>query len=706
MERGGGSRNEEMTHGLQRERMAGRRILRWMKRNAPKMTRAMCAKVCTEGVTGEMCKSAGGLAVVRKLCWDKKRATATYALARRIRVLALRTRGGPARAVRAGRRGFTKSALAAAFLMESHPETVFSDGICAKERAVGDAASRLVALFDVGCVFLQKEPMRAARNAERRTVAGLASFPDAVDAYTAAFCEWQTSTNRRSMERVQCALGAVQESMLVSDRVILREQEERLRYRVMHLGGVQALRDVDADAGDGVRELPRGSAATISEKVDMLAPVSTKISSAQLAHELLVDPGFRLKSLYYEDAGERGDAEVRLLFDRAYWDGLQDDLEDADGPFYVRTDRAERGVREDIIAIAEVSAKRGGSPMAADIIASIRARAPMRLGDETATRAHLFWLKELVLKLPGDTEQKAWWAGGFDSGVGISYFFGESYLLAMSLRSLSSQLDVLRLELENALLVGLAEKVKKGGIEYERRGFQREVMRLGGCKGGCALRGFTRADPGVARTRAWVSGWTRAGAEACGWTAAGWKRVHSVTVAAMVSAATPLEAGSCPETFYLDVKRLQRAQKEFRFWVGAATAVLLFGTSERLKGYAGPTADFLASCTADDREDLQDALAEHLGDIGPEAAADMARFFKTEPSSGECAVHKATDKRLTLLWCAMCGEITVTDMQALPPLLARFVPKAFALQVPPLRRMIDVNWEVYGGLYRELSVPV
>jgi len=26
--------------------------------------------------------------------------------------------------------------------------------------------------------------------------------------------------------------------------------------------------------------------------------------------------------------------------------------------------------------------------------------------------------------------------------------------------------------------------------------------------------------------------------------------------------------------------------------------------------------------------------------------------------------------------------------------------------VPPLRRMIDVNWEVYGGLYRELSVPV
>ena len=41
------------------------------------MTLAMCVKVCTVGLTGEMCNSAGGFEEAKKLCWDEKQATLT-----------------------------------------------------------------------------------------------------------------------------------------------------------------------------------------------------------------------------------------------------------------------------------------------------------------------------------------------------------------------------------------------------------------------------------------------------------------------------------------------------------------------------------------------------------------------------------------------------------------------------------------------------
>ena len=144
-----------------------------------------------------------------------------------------------------------------------------------------------------------------------------ASFPELLFDYLTKFMAWKVPDQEKLVGRFRHALIALYGALetvpeeQVGLRIELDAQIERLRTKLQQIAGVEELNDFDAY---------RAASGPFEPSTRVVAR-NHRFTNEQLAHELFIDPGFRLSegiSDYYTVITEG--------LQYAFWDSVADDL--------------------------------------------------------------------------------------------------------------------------------------------------------------------------------------------------------------------------------------------------------------------------------------------------------------------------------------------------------------------------------------------
>lgn len=304
-------------------------------------------------------------------------------------------------------------------------------------------------------------------------------FPTALFEYLKRFKAWKVPDEAKLTCRIKHALVALYqaEQHLPPDepedsklRVEFRAQIERLRGKLQQIAGPEALAKFDEDrlsggpmSSGGGGYHPDGSGGAGGA----YAALPGRMTNEQLAHELLVDPRFRL-----DESGGCGldnpvFQRIRESFHQAFWNSLVDDLKLAT-PCYVRVLRVLTEIRDGLADLAgensiteiidiEFIKHRidGGSFSFKDAvtlftsIVAVMQRMQARFRDEETT-AKWGELKALIATTTADTA---------------------ATVICKCLEFLLDRVNAMRIDAANARLRLIAPVIADHGVDYERGKF-------------------------------------------------------------------------------------------------------------------------------------------------------------------------------------------------------------------------------------------
>ncbi len=230
------------------------------------------------------------------------------------------------------------------------------------EQALYESASSLVTAFERIIQCIRSASTRCFQEVPYEQTQ---YFPATLHQYLQCFKAWKVPDEAKLTCRIKHALIALYqaEEHLPPDepedsklKIEFRTQIERLRGKLQQIAGADALREFDQQwrtgqvvvSGTGGNEGGNGGGTTGG---GAYASLPGRMTNEQLAHELLLDPGFQLD----ESGGYGGDNPVfhriRQSFHRAFWDSLVDDLKLVP-PCYERVIRVLAEIRDGIVDLA------------------------------------------------------------------------------------------------------------------------------------------------------------------------------------------------------------------------------------------------------------------------------------------------------------------------------------------------------------------
>ena len=360
------------------------------------------------------------------------------------------------------------------------------------------------------------------------------------------------------------------------------------------------------------------------------------MTNEQLAHEVLLDPTFRLPAGHHAGGGRCSQmpalqsAHAALM--RGFWAGLEDDLR-LEPPRYGRALRVLASLRDSMTAVAGAAQGALLAELVDEDLLLQRADAGLAGWEEAV--ALLEALAAAIGSMRAERPSGAWeddWEA-LRAAARAADCASRPGLLCRMLEGLLRQASAVRAEAANAKLRRLAPAIAEHGADYERAKFQARLAAAG-------------AAAPLERTRAWLRAALRRAAAARG---AGLLRCvaegRRAALAEVLAAATAgLAAGECgggggwgggggvPETLQLDARRLRWLAAEFRRLLQAAAA--LVAAREALASAAGGGGRARAEAAA---AEVARALLAGLG-LGE---AQMARVQATAEAATEAAVAAA-----------------------------------------------------------------
>ena len=464
----------------------------------------------------------------------------------------------------------------AAFMIAHRPTHVF-ESMGTAERSLHQAARTLLASFEGIAAAVDRCESFAAVPVD--VTEGFQHF---LYEYLRLFTAWKVPDEAKLTSRIKHALVALYEAEghLPPDespdsqlRVEFRTQIERLREKLSQIAGPAALA-----AFDELRSQFQ-PCRSVKPSSSGVATISGCMTNEQLAHELLLDPFFKL-----EDPDQESEScvfrRIRESFHRAFWDSLADDLR-LDEPCYTRVLRVLSEVRDGLREVANGSLT-GLIDGAIDI-------------DFITTRVGLGALpwsdvKDLVggvvgvmkrLQAPArDADMTARWRTVGARILGATPDV-QPQVLCSTLEFLLDYVNLLRIDAANTRLRLISPIIKEHGIEYERGKFQDKLAN-----------GVLTLE----RTTAWIDRALKRSScveilpDVVAGKADAFVRVHSVAMLSLVVDSEPLNENTVPETLLFDTARLSLMRREFERAVNGSSA-LVYASQYIL---AGPTAPSIA----------------------------------------------------------------------------------------------------------------
>ena len=218
----------------------------------------------------------------------------------------------------------------AAFMIAYRPTHVF-ESTGPLEQALVDSATPLIETFERICTQIHKNRAFSDVPAELTR-----HFPTLLLDYLRKFKAWKVPDEAKLTSRIKHALAALyqaKERLSPNEpvdsklRMELDTQTRNLRLKLSQIAGDSALQEFDDryEAGE-----------TPTQQPSIYATMPGRISNQQLVHELLLDPAFQLN----DDGGcaieNATFDQIRLSFQRAFWDSLADDMRLQPTPCFAR----------------------------------------------------------------------------------------------------------------------------------------------------------------------------------------------------------------------------------------------------------------------------------------------------------------------------------------------------------------------------------
>lgn len=472
----------------------------------------------------------------------------------------------------------------------NRPESCFGD-IGELERKL-QASARPV--YDSLCKLLeqaQRLPLKDIPWEEHRP------FLLQLRVYCDDFEKWKVPDQNKLVQRIRRALFAIYRSdfhLKGSDdnysvmKQEFRAQKLKLRAKLLQLAGKQGLEAFDKELEQEDFYTPSDDLSdTLPEdgnKPAVLPQLPGRMTNEQLAHELLLDPNFKLDTRgagYIEDGTL---ANVRDSFKTAFWDSLVDDLL-VQPPCYTRVLKVIGEVRDGIIDIApsrkqELSEKIDVGfwkqqidigaldwPSCVDMIEGmVKLCLQMQTGERNKETLEAWKLMEPTLRATAPEEQPKAFCDALQYSL--------------------DRVNAMRVDAANARLRNIAHVIQQHGIEYEQAHMQKKLK---------SNPSYLQLTPGwILETISSVSEKDKEMlAKISSGDGVAFEQIHGEAILRLVTAEQPVTNATCPEIVILDLSRLQKLHASLRFDVFACATMGMASQRLLAKGKGTSAQGFL-----------------------------------------------------------------------------------------------------------------
>jgi hypothetical protein len=611
----------------------------------------------------------------------------------------------------------------AAYMIAYKPDHVF-ENMGTLEDAVFNAAGPMLQNFEAIC-----EAVKTNKNWREVDSKLREEFPQLLSKYLTSFKDWKIPDEAKLTERIKHALTALYqaEDHLPADeaegsklRQEFKNQQNRLRYKLLQIAGEKVLKAFDEERGKGNLARPTSaplhagiSSSTSKQGETAYASLPGRMTNEQLAHELLLDPTFKLDDKGGSTVDNPVFSKIRESFHVAYWDSLVDDLR-LPTPCYVRVLRVLEEIRDGVADLGN------GTKEAKDImnildIELIKQQVEKGTFDWNSCITVVDGIIQVLFRMQApqrDEETKERWAG-VSKDLKEAEKDQQPRTFCRALEFVLDRVNAIRIDAANSRLRLIAPVIRDHGIDYERAHMEKKLK---------------EKTLTLARTSEWINKVVAKATEA---TEAGKQEVeleklvagdapsflaiHTKAILSLVTQERAVTSESCPETLLLDVHRLINLHAEFHFDVFAAAT--LVQVQQCLQTYKVENYQHilyriqmcLADCPAKAKEisNIVPTVTSELENtnLTPDQKEGVERTIKKSADSSN-AVNKLMVDRVKALWLKVLQkgpmkEEDITKQEKLPgvlkPLFRRMQRDANAL------RMVAVlNKNVHVAHYNKI----
>jgi hypothetical protein len=456
----------------------------------------------------------------------------------------------------------------ASFMIAYHPTSVFED-IGTLEKALIEATIPLLTTFQNICKIIRISAKHSFQDVPYELTK---DFLTMLFEYFKRFKAWKVPDEAKLTCRLKHALIALyqakehlppnepEDSKL---KIELRVQIERLRNKLQQIAGVDALLKFDEQ-----REINKNSVNRTNNLVSgrTYTSLPERLNNEQLAHELLVNPEFKLNDSYSVENPIFH--RIRELFNQTFWNSLEDDLKYTI-PSYTRVLRILIEIRD---GINDLSGSREGSNILEIIDLDF-------IKQQTETRSYT-WINcmQLISSIvvviqriqashrDNETKEK-WKLISEQMQEALINVNEQSRAFCKALEFLLNRTNALRIDAVNARLRLIAPVIKEHGIDYERGKFQDRL---------------DNKTLTLERTQSWIRLNLRHEValkavdleKLLEGKAFAFVHVHSAAILSLITNQTIIKTEMCPETLLFDVHRLSMLQQEFQYIVTSTTILV------------------------------------------------------------------------------------------------------------------------------------
>ncbi|EKX31408.1 hypothetical protein GUITHDRAFT_122397 [Guillardia theta CCMP2712] len=481
----------------------------------------------------------------------------------------------------------------AAILIDNRPEGCF-ETLGRLEARVQDAARLMITTFRGICRI---HPTVSWRPEGSQSWAEWRDFLSQLNNYLVCFEIWKVPDEHKLTERVKHGLLALYkaESHLKPGDIDMTKMKQdfhsqklKLRMKLKQIAGESGVRLFDdflREQGFIVTEedlqeyVPESEEENVKVNKDGVSSLPGRMTNEQLAHELLLDPGFKLDAQGAGYVENETLSNIREAFKQSFWASLVDDLR-LSVPCYVRVLKVVGEVRDGIIDLVPSRAR------------ELREKIDIAYWKEQIDQELIDWpscvaLIDTLLSIEIDMQRGELKQETIRERVRIKEEMegaateDQPRIFCVSLQFALDQVNKMRVEAANDRLRSIAFVIQNHGVEYERAHMARKIK-----KNPLYLRitpSWIRKTVEAETTRSFgmlskiLTGDSQA-----------YKDIHSLAVLRLVASDEPVQTDTCPETLSLDLVRLQHLHNQFNF--DKIAACMLAMASQRLRAKGGSPA--------------------------------------------------------------------------------------------------------------------
>lgn len=462
----------------------------------------------------------------------------------------------------------------AAFMLIARPDNCF-ETVGYLERNVLNSANELVNCFKDICNRIESN-----KSITLNDWCSYMPFIEKLNDYLTKFKDWKVPDENKLAERIKHAVTALYraESHLtlnnpeyLSMKKEFGAQKIKLRSKMIQIAGVQALKELDnqlKEAGIFNEDLPTDNIQEIPNNTNAsgLSSLPGRMTNEQLAHELLLDPTFKLDA---EGAGYIDNpilSKVRESFKIAFWNSLVDDLK-LSPPCYIRVIKVIGEVRDGIIDLVPSRSKELKEMIDTSYW---REQSELKNLDWTSCISLIKGILYIIIEIaePFRKEEIKTSIKNLEQEMIDSKPEQHPESFCKALEYVLSRVNIMRVDAANSRLRRIQHVINNHGVEYEQAHMAKKL----------------KANPNyLIITPKWIHNTIddelKNGrvdlTKIINGDASTYLNIYTAAVLNLIKNKEPLQISDCPETLKLDIIRLQKYNIDFHFDVTAACMIMM-----------------------------------------------------------------------------------------------------------------------------------